>query len=247
MTNQTTPRKSSGFTLIELLVVIAIIALLVSILLPSLNKAKELAKKAVCSSQLKGFGTALNMYANVHDGWLVPARAGGSDGNDHKWSGLLYEYLPIEGKTAGTMPASTGPMFVCPSNPYRYGGKYDLNYLYNSQGLTIYDSENIAQGYHAPKKIEEIKTPSERVAFSDGWLAGEDEGGNIYINSEHWFYISRMYDGYDGYPPIETHWGTIGMLHNNHTANLGWLDAHVTSHTSLEVNDNWKTWIGEQE
>jgi prepilin-type N-terminal cleavage/methylation domain-containing protein/prepilin-type processing-associated H-X9-DG protein len=70
--------KSKGFTLIELLVVIAIISLLVSILLPSLKKAQELAKRAVCSISLKNAGLAMNMYAEDSDGvfvthmWLEP-------------------------------------------------------------------------------------------------------------------------------------------------------------------------------
>ncbi len=56
-----------GFTLIELLVVIAIIALLVSILLPSLKTAKELARSVVCLSNLKSTGTAIFLYANDYD------------------------------------------------------------------------------------------------------------------------------------------------------------------------------------
>jgi prepilin-type N-terminal cleavage/methylation domain-containing protein len=55
--------KSKGFTLIELLVVVAIIALLIAILLPSLARARELARRSVCGSQLKQIGTALNVYA----------------------------------------------------------------------------------------------------------------------------------------------------------------------------------------
>ena len=57
-------RKTKGFTLIELLVVVAIIALLVSILLPSLARAREMSKRSVCMANLKGLGTAFSIYAN---------------------------------------------------------------------------------------------------------------------------------------------------------------------------------------
>ena len=60
--------RKSGFTLIELLVVIAIIALLVSILLPALNQAREQAKMAVCSVHVSGMGKAVAMYVNDHTG-----------------------------------------------------------------------------------------------------------------------------------------------------------------------------------
>ena len=56
------PARASGFTLIELLVVIAIIALLVSILLPSLNRAKELTRSVVCQANLRSIGAALGLY-----------------------------------------------------------------------------------------------------------------------------------------------------------------------------------------
>ena len=66
-------RKSKAFTLIELLVVIAIIALLVSILLPSLKRAKDLAKQAACSANMRAMGVSFAMYANESDDWLPAA------------------------------------------------------------------------------------------------------------------------------------------------------------------------------
>ncbi len=57
-------RGRTGFTLIELLVVIAVIALLMAILLPALNRAKESARRVVCSSQIKQVGTAILAYAS---------------------------------------------------------------------------------------------------------------------------------------------------------------------------------------
>ncbi len=55
-------RRSKGFTLIELLVVIAIIALLVSILVPSLGRARELARRVWCASNLNSIGKGIHMY-----------------------------------------------------------------------------------------------------------------------------------------------------------------------------------------
>ncbi len=59
--------RRKGFTLIELLVVIAIIAILMTILLPSLNKARDLAKRATCVANLNSIGKAIPLYMNEND------------------------------------------------------------------------------------------------------------------------------------------------------------------------------------
>ncbi|MFQ5423149.1 MAG: DUF1559 domain-containing protein [Phycisphaerae bacterium] len=61
---------SSGFTLIELLVVISIIALLISILLPSLGRAREMGRRAVCSSNMRQIGTGFLQYSEDFEGWF---------------------------------------------------------------------------------------------------------------------------------------------------------------------------------
>jgi prepilin-type N-terminal cleavage/methylation domain-containing protein len=63
-------KKGYGFTLIELLVVISIIALLLSILLPSLSKAREMAKRIYCSANGRSIGLAYTSFAMDNDDWL---------------------------------------------------------------------------------------------------------------------------------------------------------------------------------
>lgn len=93
-------KRRKGFTLIELLVVIAIIALLVSILLPSVNRARELAKRAVCKTRIKGLGTAFELFSQSENGWMFNV--------DDKTTGGHLALLVEDGY-------ASGKNFVCPS------------------------------------------------------------------------------------------------------------------------------------
>src|SRR5438094_7320914 len=76
-----TIRRVAAFTLVELLVVIGIIAVLISILLPTLNKARESAKRTQCLSNLRQIAVFLNMYASTFSGQVPLGYSGPSSGN----------------------------------------------------------------------------------------------------------------------------------------------------------------------
>ena len=108
--------NQNGFTLIELLVVIAIIAVLVSMLMPSLRTAKELARRAVCASNLKQTGIAIFLYAGDHDGALPRCFVYSTYGPYmlHWYSGGETERRGNHGLLYGTYIGEPR-MFYCPS------------------------------------------------------------------------------------------------------------------------------------
>jgi prepilin-type N-terminal cleavage/methylation domain-containing protein/prepilin-type processing-associated H-X9-DG protein len=113
----------AGFTLIEVLVVVAIIALLVAILLPSLARAREQSRTALCASQLKEFGRALTMYnADARD--MLPGpihgaveletfgKTASSDYEEWHLPAFLRKYYGEKRKSSG---AGTDRIASCPT------------------------------------------------------------------------------------------------------------------------------------
>ena len=88
--------KSSGFTLVELLVVIAIIGILIALLLPAVQAAREAARRMQCSNNFKQFGIALHNYHDAHDS--LPARQMSIFANNN-WGGIFF-LLPFMEESA---------------------------------------------------------------------------------------------------------------------------------------------------
>jgi prepilin-type N-terminal cleavage/methylation domain-containing protein len=83
--------RQKGFTLIELLVVIAIIAVLMGILMPALQIAREQGQRAACQGNLRQLTIAWNLYAQENDDKLVNCDTGFDHGDTKPWIGRLWK------------------------------------------------------------------------------------------------------------------------------------------------------------
>jgi prepilin-type N-terminal cleavage/methylation domain-containing protein len=191
------PAGQAGFTFIELLVVIAIISLLVSILLPSLNRAKELAKRMACMSQVKNIGLASVMYSNDNGGYLP--------GGSNNYS-LGYQYdkpstSEVEKPSAyGVLwpdYVSDPHMFYCLNGKKRiwlssdgtsswcyYGGH---KFWPNDWRMTYWHRGTLDGGRVLKHwRLTEISTPSRFAILSDAWGWDlHDDGFNVLYADQH--------------------------------------------------------------
>jgi prepilin-type N-terminal cleavage/methylation domain-containing protein/prepilin-type processing-associated H-X9-DG protein len=111
-------RKHRGFTLVELLVVIGVIALLISMLLPALNRARQSAAALKCASNMRQIGVAMRMYANDNQDSIPYAHMQDATGKlpDTTWDEAIDKYVGGRGDNV-SMP--TSKVLACPSDPIR--------------------------------------------------------------------------------------------------------------------------------
>jgi prepilin-type N-terminal cleavage/methylation domain-containing protein len=128
-----------AFTLVELLVVIGIIALLISILLPSLSRARESANTIKCAANLRSLYQATLLYSTEYKGWMMPATAAGSNTADGNWWGInllgpQFGFNDADTKSAAQrdeVAERVAKMLDCPSSEKVPDAVYKADYIYN--------------------------------------------------------------------------------------------------------------------
>ena len=166
--------KGKNFTLIELLVVVAIIGILSSILLPSLSKAREKSRQALCISNMKQAGVGLYLFAS--DEGKLPGPLWRNVFATYTIAWHLQRYLaePL-GYPEPTEQEQLLPVFLCPSftegnlgNPPELTAQYLL--YGRSSDNKKYFGEGHQQGFHKSYSLEQVEEPSEETAVAESDL-----------------------------------------------------------------------------
>lgn len=160
------------FTLIELLVTVAIIAILFSLLMPSLSKAKHLASRIACTNNMKQIHLAVLSYTESYQSWMPITKPSlvydSTSAYALTWMQTIHPFL--NGKTFDGDPKNSCQALYCPAGSAQTlkngKGQPLTNYAYTSfLGHMYYATSSIA---YKPRRMDKCPKPSTRAYFLDG-------------------------------------------------------------------------------
>lgn len=221
--------RASGFTLVELLVVIGIIALLISILLPSLNKAREAAQKTACLSNLRQIGLGMSSYLADSKGKFMTALQYQVSPGQWLSPGGWYRRLLDRNDLYGTNSVNyvgDGMVFFCQSatevpnlDPVNYPGMLwalDRGSIsYGMTGSMDYDYKQYKGFPDVSLAITSFRRPAETILLADAY--------NPLTGFGTW-YMQPYYSPGSGAQLMPRHGGSCNVL---------WMDGHATSVKSV--------------
>ena len=191
--NEHNPARNgrAGFTLIELLVVISMIALLTSILMPSLSSTRELAQSAACLSNLRCLGSSMAMYHTENEEHFWPYR--GSSPGVGAWFFWGAPTLPVQPQVSPFMKQCENNLAYlwCPSLkwgsyvPQRNVDEPTTTYGYNAWCLApeVWGRRDSQNKPMPRKQAQDLTNPSELFVFADSGMFWSPAGVPIFQNS----------------------------------------------------------------
>jgi prepilin-type N-terminal cleavage/methylation domain-containing protein/prepilin-type processing-associated H-X9-DG protein len=171
----------SGFTLIELLVVISIIALLLSILMPSLRKAKSIAMRVKCAHNLKQMDLAMNMYLHSYDD-TFPCAEDPLPAGYWLWMGRGWRSF-INSQMGGNIDANNPSVLFCPqdlTSKEKYEStsySYSMSFYHSPEQIdTLNSSEQTYKNPlpSIPQKYLNVAKPSRKIIIGE-WLSNHSD------------------------------------------------------------------------